>query len=169
MVQFVIHSKELQMQRTVGGRRLQRQAGAQRSLGSVPHRRSLAVLAVIRDAEPGPEPLKIDPDEPLRRYGRLYGKTYTLESRMAWIEEAPRVRVRSVEDRKLDELLELAVLNERLSNSSGMQPWQVRARLERIKMRRRNWEKIYHYITQTDAVATLGLIEELNAKVKISS
>jgi chlorophyllide a oxygenase len=88
---------------------------------------------------------------------------------MAWIEEAPRVRVRSVEDRMLDELLELAVLNERLAGSSGLQPWQIRARLERIKMKRRNWEAIYHYITQTDAVATLGVIEELNAKVEILS
>lgn len=154
------------MQRAAGQGRLPRQDGAAQPRSKQWRRSSvLPVQAVIRDAQSSGEPLRVDPDEPLRRYGSLFGKSYTIESPMSWIEEAPRVRVRSVEDRKLDELLELAVVNERLSGATGMKPWQVRARLEHIKLRRRNWEAIYHYITQTDAVATLGLIEELNARV----
>ncbi len=73
------------------------------------------------------------------------------------------MRVRSAEDRKLEELLELVVLNERLHGSRPA--WEVRNRLEYLKLRRRNWEAIYHYITETDAAATLQLIEEANLKV----
>ncbi len=73
------------------------------------------------------------------------------------------MRIRSAEDRKLEELVELTVLNERLN---GRPSWAVRRRLEYLKLRRRNWEAIYHYITETDAVATLALIEEANRKVR---
>ncbi|GFH08461.1 rieske domain-containing protein [Haematococcus lacustris] len=72
--------------------------------------------------------------------------------------------MRSVEDRKLDDLLELVVLNERISGR--LPPWEARQRLEYLKLRRRNWEAIYHYITETDTVATLAMIEEANRMVE---
>ncbi len=34
------------------------------------------------------------------------------------------------------------------------------------KLRRRNWEAIYHYITETDAVATLALVEQANDSIR---
>mmetsp|Transcript_7065 Transcript_7065/g.12060 ORF Transcript_7065/g.12060 Transcript_7065/m.12060 type:complete len:654 (-) Transcript_7065:1149-3110(-) len=106
-----------------------------------------------------------DPEKIYRTIGPKFGQRYKLEDSATWVSEAPRVKVHSVEDRKLDELLELAVLNERL-NPGGMPSWEARRRLDYLKLRRRNWEAIYHYITETDAVATLALIEEANAKVE---
>lgn len=54
--------------------------------------------------------------------------------------------------------------------SACLQPaHEARRKLEYIKLHRRNWEAIYHYITETDAVATLALIEEANAKVGIQA
>lgn len=122
--------------------------------------RARQCVAVVKDA--GSQQLE-DPEKKFRQYGPSYGGRYSLDSAAQWLSEAPRVRIRSMQDRKLDELLELAVLNERLA---GMPSHEVRRRLEYIKLRRRNWEAIYHYITETEAVATLALIEEANRKVE---
>ncbi len=126
------------------------------------HGSGRAATACASSTRDEPAALKQDPEAKFRRYGKDFGARYSLNEPMAWLSEAPRVRIRSMEDRKLEELLELAVLNERLA---GAPSWEVRRRLEYLKLRRRNWEAIYHYVTQTDACATLALIEEANRKV----
>lgn len=75
---------------------------------------------------------------------------------------APRIRMRSVDERQRGQLAELAVLNERLA---GRQSWQIRQKLEHLKSRRRIWELIYEYVTKRDAIASLEMIEEANNKV----
>ena len=119
-------------------------------------------LKVQAASQPKSGDLTEDPEKPFRRYGSKFGAKYSLSQPMQWLADAPRVRFRSAEDRKLDELVELTVVNERIS---GKPAHEVRRRLEYLKLRRRNWEAIYHYITETDAVATLELIEEANRKV----
>lgn len=104
--------------------------------------------------------LSKDPEAPLRQYGKWFGKVFQLPS---WIDEAPRVRVRTIARRQMDDLVELAVLNERLSGAHD--PWEARNRLEMIRTRRKNWEHIYHYITKQEAAATLDMIEEANEQV----
>lgn len=102
-----------------------------------------------------------DPEAPLRQYGRWFGKVFQLP---AWIDEAPRVRVRTIARRQMDDLVELAVLNERLSGAH--EPWEARNRLEMIRTRRKNWEHIFNYITKEEAAATLDIIEEANEQVR---
>lgn len=75
----------------------------------------------------------------------------------------PRVRVRSADSRRREELLELAVLNERLA---GANPVEVRKRLEHLRRKTRNWEFIYNYITKEEATATLAAIEAANLKAE---
>ncbi len=81
-----------------------------------------------------------------------------------WIKDVPQMRVRNSESRKLESLLELAVLNERLSGN--LSPWEVRRKLEHLKMRRKNWEMVYDLIAQQDVTATLSVIEEAYIKVR---
>jgi len=81
-----------------------------------------------------------------------------------WLKDAPQIRVRSAEQRSQDQLAELAVLNERLAGET--EPWQIRRKVEYLKMRRQNWERIYNHITKQDAIATLRSIEEANKKVE---
>lgn len=101
-----------------------------------------------------------DPEAKFRRYGKDFGKGFFLYPE--WLRNVPRVRVRTSASRPLDTLLEVAVLNERLK---GTDPWEVRRKLEYIKMRRKNWEKIYEHITKQEAVATLEAIEEASRLV----
>lgn len=89
------------------------------------------------------------------------GGGYTLGPQ--WLKNAPQIRVRSAEHRCRDQLLELAVLNERLA---GENPYKTRRKVEYLKMRRQNWERIYNYITKQDAAATLRSIEEASRKVE---
>ncbi|KAL6760398.1 chloroplast chlorophyllide a oxygenase precursor [Haematococcus lacustris] len=140
------------------------QAGTLHAVGTlqpVLSRRVRNICSVIRDA--GSQGVSGDPEQKFRHYGPSFGKKYSLPP-AAWLQQAPRVRMRSVEDRKLDDLLELVVLNERISGR--LPPWEARQRLEYLKLRRRNWEAIYHYITETDTVATLAMIEEANRMVE---
>lgn len=102
-----------------------------------------------------------DPEAKFRRYGKHFGGGYKLTA--DWLKDVPRVRVRTSTARQQDELLELAVLNERLAGK--IEPWQARQRLEYLKMRRKNWEQVYNYVTRTDAAATLSMIEEASQKV----
>lgn len=81
-----------------------------------------------------------------------------------WLKDAPQIRVRSAEQRSQDQLAELAVLNERLAGET--EPWQIRRKVEYLKLRRQNWERIYNHITKQDAIATLRSIEEANKKVE---
>jgi hypothetical protein len=135
----------------------------------VAYRAARAHVAARAGAKPGDEVCDIsspdcdfpDPEAKFRRYGKLFGGGYKLSAE--WLKDVPRVRVRRTEERAKDELLELAVLNERLAGNK--QPWEARQRLEYIKMRRKNWEHVYDYVTKTDAAATLALIEEANEKV----
>lgn len=103
-----------------------------------------------------------DPEAKFRRYGKHFGSIHKLN--FDWLEAVPRVRVRTKDSRQLDELLELAVLNERLAGRS--EPWQARQKLEYIRKRRKNWERIVEYVTKQDTAATLAMIEEANRKVR---
>lgn len=105
-----------------------------------------------------------DPEAPLRQYGEWFGKVFSLPS---WIDEAPRVRVRTIARRQMDDLVELAVLNERLSGAHD--PWEARNKLELIRQRRKNWEHIYNNITKREAAATLDMIEEANEQVQLET
>jgi chlorophyllide a oxygenase len=101
-----------------------------------------------------------DPEARLRSYGAFFGKTFKLP---AWLDEVPRVRVRTISQRAQDDLVDLVVLNERLSGETN--PWEARTRLELLRKKRKNWEHIYNYVTKADAAATLALIEEANEQV----
>jgi chlorophyllide a oxygenase len=110
---------------------------------------------------PPPPPLGVDPEAVLRRYGSWFGRVFKLP---AWLDEAPRVRVRTIARRQMDDLVELAVLNERLSGAHD--PWEARNRLELLRTRRRNWQHVFEYVTSQEAAATLDLIEQANAQVR---
>jgi hypothetical protein len=105
-----------------------------------------------------------DPEQQYRRYGKFFGKM------PGWLQGVPRVRVRSAAQvssiRQQDELLELTVLNEKLA---GNRSWEIRQELEYLKKSRKNWERIFEYVTKQDADATLELIEEANRKVGLLS
>lgn len=105
-----------------------------------------------------------DPEARLRSYGAFFGKTFKLP---AWLDEVPRVRVRTISQRAQDDLVDLVVLNERLSGE--INPWEARTRLELLRKKRKNWEHIYNYVTKADAAATLALIEEANEQVRDSA
>ena len=45
-------------------------------------------------------------------------------------------------------------------------PAPRRQRLEYLKKRRRNWEMVYARVTRADALCTLSVIEEANARVE---
>ncbi|KAG2493055.1 hypothetical protein HYH03_008718 [Edaphochlamys debaryana] len=107
---------------------------------------------------------KEDPEAKYSRYGKHFGGLHKLN--LDWLDNVPRVRVRTNDSRQLDELLELAVLNERLSGR--LQPWQARQKLDYLRKRRKNWERIFEYVTKTDASATLAMIEEANRMVEES-
>ena len=72
--------------------------------------------------------------------------------------------MRSSQDRAHQQLVDLAVLNERLAGDAG-HPIEARKRLEYLRSRRLEWESVYEYITKTDAAATLASIEEAYKKV----
>jgi hypothetical protein len=101
-----------------------------------------------------------DPEAKLRSYGAFFGKTFKLPT---WLDGVPRVRVRTIAQRARNDLVELAVLNERLHGE--INPWEARNRLELLRKKRKNWEHIYNYVTKADAAATLALIEEANEQV----
>lgn len=105
-------------------------------------------------------PLVRDPEAKLRSYGAFFGKTFKLP---AWLDEVPRVRVRTISQRAQNDLVDLVVLNERLHGE--INPWEARSRLELLRKKRKNWEHIYNYVTKADAAATLALIEEANEQV----
>lgn len=96
-----------------------------------------------------------------RRYGKNFGKSFIFVP--TWLNNVPRMRVRTAGERALEELLELVVANERLD---GTPAHVVRCKLEYIKRNRKNWEVIYEYVTKQDAVTTLAMIEEANDKVR---
>ncbi|PNH08700.1 Chlorophyllide a oxygenase, chloroplastic, partial [Tetrabaena socialis] len=115
--------------------------------------------------EQGAKELRLtqDPEAKYRRYGKHFGGIKTLNLESFW-EAVPRVRVRTQDSRQLDELVELAVLNERLSGR--LEPWQARQKLEYLRKRRKNWELIFEYVTKQDAAATLSMIEDASRKVE---
>ena len=91
------------------------------------------------------------------------------------VETAPRLRVRRARDRALDQLADLAVLNQRLAMSSNTEAETkaeaeaaaaVRRRVDYLKRRRRNWELVYQYVTKDDALCTLETIEKANRAVE---
>ncbi|GAX84141.1 hypothetical protein CEUSTIGMA_g11564.t1 [Chlamydomonas eustigma] len=103
-----------------------------------------------------------DPDAKFKRYGNFFGGGYKWTS--DWLKDVPRVRVRTAESRKMNEMLDLAVLNERLAGN--LEPWEARAKLEYLKMRKQNWELAYEYITKAEVTATLAIIEEAFLKAE---
>lgn len=128
--------------------------------------RLLALLAEQQQQQAAAPPAlaTTDPEAALRRYGRWFGKVFQLP---AWVDEAPRVRVRTISQRANDSLVDLAVLNERLAGAPS--PWEARHRLELLRTRRRNWEHIVEYVTQAEAAATLDLIEEAAQRVRVGT
>lgn len=102
-----------------------------------------------------------DPEAKFRRYGSNFGGVYQLTEEL--MKSVPRVRVRTAASRQVDQLQDLAVLNERLAGSQG---WEARQKLEYLKTKRKNWEAIYNYVTKQDAAATLAVIEEASRKVE---
>jgi chlorophyllide a oxygenase len=103
-----------------------------------------------------------DPDAKFKHYGNFFGGGYKWTSE--WLKDVPRVRVRTAESRKMNEMLDLAVLNERLAGN--LEPWEARAKLEYLKMRKQNWELAYEYITRAEVTATLAIIEEAFLKAE---
>jgi hypothetical protein len=111
--------------------------------------------------QPEPQPLRTDPEAKFRRFGRHFGGRFWLSDLM---DSAPRVRVRTSASRQRSELLELAVLNERLAGK--VEPWEARARLEVLRNRRRAWDAVYDLVNSSDAAATLDVIEAAAAQVR---
>ncbi|GIL85233.1 hypothetical protein Vretimale_10723 [Volvox reticuliferus] len=103
-----------------------------------------------------------DPEAKFRRYGKDFGGIHELN--LDWLGAVPRVRNRTKDPRQLDELLELAVLNERLADR--MEPCEARQMLEYLRKRRESWERIFEYVTKQDAAATPAMIEEAIRKVE---
>ena len=102
-----------------------------------------------------------DPEAKFKRYGKWFGGGYRWHA--DWLQDVPRVRVRTSETRKMNEMLDLAVLNERLAGR--MDAWEARSRLEYMKMRKKEWSLAYEYITQSEVTATLEVIEAAYRKV----
>ena len=74
----------------------------------------------------------------------------------------PRVRVRRAADRPLQQLADLAVLNERLEGNS---PWEVRHKLDYFQKSKSKWEIICRDVVTGEAAATLRTLEEAQRKV----
>ena len=64
---------------------------------------------------------------------------------------------------QVDQLAELAVVNERLAGGDGP---SARARIEFLKGRRALWARVFDVVTRADAAATLGAIESATADVR---
>ena len=107
-----------------------------------------------------------DPESRYKRYGKFFGGGYKWTN---LLQDVPRVRVRTSETRRMNELLDLAVLNERLAGR--LEPWEARSKLEWLKMRNKalgtNWSYVYDYITSHEVTATLAVIEEAYEKVRV--
>lgn len=63
----------------------------------------------------------------------------------------------------MDQLGELAVLNERLA---GQQAWQIRKRVEYMKKKRAAWEGVYESACKHDTATTLSSLEASLAEVR---
>lgn len=145
---------------------LQRKAAAVGGRGPTNQSRvAVRVSAQPKEAPPASTPIVEDPESKFRRYGKHFGGIHKLS--MDWLDSVPRVRVRTKDSRQLDDMLELAVLNERLAGR--LEPWQARQKLEYLRKRRKNWERIFEYVTRQDAAATLAMIEEANRKVRATT
>lgn len=138
------------------------QRGARRVLPLAPRAASKETSA---DKTSSLSSVDIDPDALLRASPNSASRLFGFGMSPQWFEAAPRVRVRNADTKQLEELVELAVLNERLSGR--LEPWQARRKLEYLRTKRKNWERIFEYITSQDVEATLAAIEEANLKVCI--
>ena len=92
---------------------------------------------------------------------------------------APRVRFRSKQDRRVEQLAELVVLNEKLKqwelkNSRDFDEEEAeeevnwidcRTKVEFLKTRKENWEAIYDSISSHETEATLSDVERIDSKV----
>lgn len=107
--------------------------------------------------------IDVDPDALLRASPNSASRLFGFGMSPEWLQGAPRVRVRDADARQLEELVELAVLNERLSGR--LEPWQARRKLEYLRTKRTNWARIFEYITSQDVEATLAAIEDANLRV----
>ena len=83
----------------------------------------------------------------------------------SWLRRVPRIRYRRSENRCPDQLLDLAVLNERLMGAS---PWEARRKVEYLKKKQENWDMVYEIIVKGEAAATLETIEEASQKVEMT-
>lgn len=127
-----------------------------------PNGESSATAAEVQ-LDPTGQPLAFDPEAKFNRYGKHFNGRFWLSD---LVDSAPRVRVRTTASRQRSELLELAVLNERLAGN--VEPWEARARLEVLRNRRRAWDAVYDLIGGSDAAATLEMIEAAAEQVRCS-
>ena len=65
--------------------------------------------------------------------------------------------------KQLEQLADLAVVNERLAGGSGP---QARARVDFLRGRRRLWARVYDVVTRSDVGATLDAIERATGEVR---
>lgn len=87
------------------------------------HRGRRGVRAEAQVPEDG-EPKLTDPEAKFRRYGKFFGGNYWVAK--DFLNSAPRVRFRKSVDRGVDQLSELAILNERLA---GGKSWEIRRKV----------------------------------------
>lgn len=104
-----------------------------------------------------------DPETRVRRYGKESGKTYSRRESDDWLHSAPQVRVRQTADRAIDQIGELAALNERLLGNN--EAWIIRKRVEYLKKKRAAWEGVYDTACKNDAALTLDALEKAMSEV----
>jgi len=133
-------------------------AGSLSRLGALPGRarKASSVRAnAVQKEDPflaGDFKRMVDSERQLKRFGPTFGGVFRV------LDEAPRVRVRHTKERPQDQLVDLAVLNAKLT---GADPVIARNKLERIKKRRETWEEVYRRLLEKDAQATIEEIEAL--------
>jgi len=82
-----------------------------------------------------------------------------------WLRTAPRIKVRSTEDRSKLQLADLAVLNARLEGGAH---WEARQKLEYLQKSRETWEAVYQDLLTSGGFATLESIEETKRKIDLT-
>jgi len=111
----------------------------------------------------------------------LETKSTFVERFRTFLGRAPRVRFRTRSDRRVDQLAELVVLNEKLRQWDLEQSrdfdededellddmtWiDCRTKVEFLKTRKENWEAVYESVSSHETEATLSDVERIDGKV----
>jgi len=94
-----------------------------------------------------------------------------------FLNRAPRVRFRTKQDRRLNQLAELVVMNEKLrqwdlvnsgdfNEEEDVDVIECRTKVEFLKTRKENWEAIYESVSSHETEATLADVERIDTKVE---